>query len=109
MPRQTGSEKLRAPLPARVRTRRISSVAYALDDSGSEAKTARATVLLSRSCRAWASGIGAPTSNRFSRVMRMPQVTLPAPAAGEASGEKFNGFLTRPLRSEEHTSELQSP
>src|SRR5574341_2680393 len=92
MPRQTGSEKLRAPLPARVRTRRISSVAYALDDSGSEAKTARATVLLSRSWRAWASGIGAPTSNRFSRVIRMPQENLPAQAPGKAARAIFTDF-----------------
>src|SRR4029450_6600872 len=52
-------------------TRRISSVAYATEDRGSEANTARATVLLRRSCRACASGIGAPTTRRLTRVSRI--------------------------------------
>src|SRR6266849_5621385 len=52
-------------------TSRISSVAYATEDSGSEANTASATVLLRRSCRAWASGIGTPTRRRLTRASRI--------------------------------------
>src|SRR5262245_18592396 len=37
----------------------------------SEEKTGSATVLVRRSCRAWASDIGAPTSQRFSRLVFM--------------------------------------
>src|SRR5436190_399036 len=50
--------------------------AYATDDSGSEANTASATAFPSRSWRAWASGIGGPTSNRFSGVSRIRLRTL---------------------------------
>src|SRR5262249_21399466 len=72
MPRATGSEKLSAAAPPSVRTSRISSVAYATDDKGSEANTASATVLFRRSCRACASGIGAPSSRRLTRTRRIP-------------------------------------
>jgi hypothetical protein len=59
-------------VPARIKTSRISSVAYATDDSGSDANTARPTGLLSRSWRACASGIGGPTNHRFINAIRMP-------------------------------------
>ena len=65
----------RAAEPARTRTRRISSVAYAVDERASEAKTASATFLESRSWRARESGIGAPTTKRFKRLV---SIVLPA-------------------------------
>jgi len=51
---------------------------YATDDNGSEANTASATAFPSRSCRAWARGIGVPTSHRFSSIKRMSFSTLRA-------------------------------
>src|SRR5205807_1170870 len=65
----------RAAEPARTRTRRISSVAYAVDERASEAKTASATVLERRSWRARESGIGAPTTKRFKRLV---SIVLPS-------------------------------
>src|SRR5437667_1627827 len=59
--------------PARIRTSRISSVAYATDESGSDANTASATALPRRSWRAWASGIGAPTRNRLRSTSCIPE------------------------------------
>src|SRR5262245_31837773 len=72
-------------------TSRISSVAYATEDRGSEANTARATVLLRRSCRACASGIGLPTTRRFTRASRMASTStlILSVMAGTASP----GFL----------------
>src|SRR5262245_14290119 len=69
--REIGSVRWRAAVPASTSTSRISSVAYATEDMASEEKTASATVLVRRSCRAWASDIGAPTSQRFSRLAFM--------------------------------------
>ena len=60
-----GMEKLMAAAPARTRMSSTSSVAYATDDIASEEKTASATVLRSRSCRACASGMGRPTRTRL--------------------------------------------
>src|SRR5262249_44731127 len=95
MPRATGSEKLSAAAPPSVRTSRISSVAYATDDRGSEANTASATVLFRRSCRACASGIGAPSSRRLTRTSRIPFDRLYARAEPSRSlGQDFYGFLT---------------
>src|SRR5437762_8759993 len=109
-------------------TRRISSVAYATDDNGSEANTASATALPSRSWRAWASGMGGPTSRRLSRVIRIRLTTLPVlGCAGTPVADFYEIFTARvrflrqalpetclrwghaAARSEEHTSELQSP
>src|SRR5687767_4972594 len=56
--------------PARMRTRRISSVAYATDESASDAKTASAIALPRRSCRDCAVGSGVPTKRRLSRCRR---------------------------------------
>ena len=58
-------------VPASRRTSMISSVAYATDDIASEENTARATVFESRSCRAWARGMGAPTITRFRMLISM--------------------------------------
>src|SRR5262245_4964174 len=69
--REIGSVRWRAAVPASTSTSRISSVAYATEDRASDEKTASAIVLVRRSCRAWASDIGAPTSHRFSRVVFM--------------------------------------
>src|SRR6266516_2769898 len=67
----TGTARWAAAMPARMSTRRISSVAYATEESASEEKTARATRFESRSWRAWARGIGRPTTQRFSRLAFM--------------------------------------
>ena len=58
-------DHVRAVAPARTKTRRISSVAYATDDRASEEKTARATGFERRSCGAWAVAFGSPTRKRF--------------------------------------------
>ena len=62
-----GTESVRAAAPARIRTRRVSSVAYATEESASEEKTARPVALPSRSCLAWARG------NRLPRISRLNQ------------------------------------
>src|SRR3989442_12148794 len=62
-------------------TSRISSFAYATEASGSEANSARTTDLLRRSCRAWASGIGAPTRRRFTMVSRISSSPTLRPSA----------------------------
>ena len=49
-----GSELCNAPDPANTRTSRISSVAYAEDDSASDEKIASAFTLFRRSCMIWA-------------------------------------------------------
>ena len=46
-------------------TRSICSVAYAVEDSASDAKIARAVFLVSRSCAKRAVLIGLPSSKRF--------------------------------------------
>src|SRR6266850_1628740 len=80
-----GTSSRPAALPASTRMRRISSVAYATDDRASEEKTASAMRLLRRSCRACASGIGGPTSRRFSKVTRMDPTSMLRRAAADAS------------------------
>ena len=65
-----GSEYDSAAVPASTTTSRISSVAYAVDDSASEAKTASAVGLERRSCRDCAVGRGVPTNSRFSWCRR---------------------------------------
>src|SRR5882724_6165275 len=71
-------------------TSRICSVAYAVDDSASEAKIARAVFLVSRSCAKRAVLIRLPTNTRFNEAifhcgsrtyssvaaLKMPQRTL---------------------------------
>src|SRR5437867_3394648 len=64
----TGMATWRAPLPARSRTSRISSVAYALEERASDAKTARARRLLSRWRLSRCDEMGHPTKNRLSMV-----------------------------------------
>src|SRR5205809_7765641 len=77
-------------------TRRISSVAYATDDNGSEANTASATALPSRSWRGWASGMGGPTSRRLSRVIRIRLTTLPVlGCAGTPVADFYEIFTAR--------------
>src|SRR5262245_27363123 len=85
-----GTVRCVAAAPASTRTRRISSVAYATEESASDEKTARATRLVSRSCRACARGIGGPTIQRFSNKSRIRQSMLRRPGADGAVG---GGFL----------------
>src|SRR5262249_46659504 len=79
-----GIEKCRAVVPARTRMSRISSVAYATEESASEEKTASADVFESRSWRARALGGGVPPQG-FLRALRFPErsrrPTLAAPGA----------------------------
>src|SRR5438128_3033218 len=70
-------------------TRRISSVAYATDDNGSEAKTASATALPSRSWRACASGIGGPTSRRLIRASLIRHLDSKPPGSGRSRSSRF--------------------
>src|SRR3989475_12570274 len=87
----TGTARWAAAMPARMSTRRISSVAYATEESASEEKTARATRFESRSWRAWAKGIGRPTTQRFSRLAFM------AAASGTPRGGAGASALGRAL------------
>ena len=64
-----GIEYWKATVPARTRMSRISSVAYATEESASEEKTASAEVLVSRSWRACAVARGLPTRS-FLRALR---------------------------------------
>src|SRR5262245_51789165 len=60
-----GLAMLRAPTPTRTSTRRISSVAYATDERGSDESTASPVTRERRSwCARW-DGIGLPTTNRL--------------------------------------------
>jgi hypothetical protein len=83
-------EQCGASVPARIRTSTISSVAYATDESGSEANTARATALPSRSWRAWASGIGWPTTRRFAAANRRALVTASLRPRRGAGGRELD-------------------
>src|SRR5436190_24222752 len=56
------SARLDAPTAT---TKRISSVAYAVDDSASDENTARAIVFASRWCSIWVVASGRPTKTRF--------------------------------------------
>ena len=60
-----GLANLSAPAPTRIKTRKISSVAYATDESGSDERTARPVTRESRSW--WASWVGIrwPTTSRL--------------------------------------------
>src|SRR5436190_5196500 len=78
IPIPIGSEELSAAEPARTRTNRISSVAYATEESGSEANTASAVALPRRSCRCCAVGSGVPTKSRLSRCRRTGPILLRA-------------------------------
>ena len=55
-----GNDQSSAPEPARMRIRRISSVAYADEERLSDEKIASAFTLLKRSCARCADAIGAP-------------------------------------------------
>ncbi len=68
MAKLTGIDQATAAVPARINTRRISSVPYATDEMAFDEKMARAIVFESRSCLAWAVFRGSPTSQRF-RIM----------------------------------------
>src|SRR3990170_4798912 len=91
MAKAMGLVRWAAAAPASTRISRISSVEYATEDSASEEKTARATDLERRSCRACASGIGAPTSRRFSRLVFM---VLPPGACGVSC--RVRAWVARP-------------
>ena len=62
----TTSENAATPT-AGMSTRRISSVAYADEERLSDAKTASAVGLPSRSCSSWSVSSGGPSSRFFSR------------------------------------------
>ena len=63
-----GSTRAKASTPtAGTRTRRISSLAYAVDDRASLANTARAVGLPSRSWASWSLSNGWPSSFVFQR------------------------------------------
>src|SRR5437899_1486597 len=83
-------------LPARIRTRRISSVAYATEESASEAKTASAVVLPRRSCRCCAVGSGVPTKSRFRRCRRTGSIVRwPAPQTKKPHSERWLSIEAR--------------
>src|SRR5438046_10723111 len=58
---------------AAARTSRICSVAYAVEESASEAKIASAVFLVSRSCAKRGVLIGIPTSRRFKEAIFLRQ------------------------------------
>ena len=60
-----GNARLSAAAPASMRIRRISSVAYATEDSASDAKIARPVRGPSRSCAACAVAMGVPRRIRL--------------------------------------------
>src|SRR5215471_16998344 len=110
MAKEIGSVRWRAAVPASTSTSKISSVAYATEDRASEEKTASAIVLVSRSCRAWASDIGAPTSHRFTRLVFMPGRGCwrsSTPSGGSAG--RFGLPRTGQLHVENRRSDRQSP
>jgi hypothetical protein len=61
-----GVDRFSAPGPAMMRTRKISSDAYATEERLSEAKMASPVDFDSRSCRACAVDNGSPSRARFS-------------------------------------------
>ena len=65
IPSEIGTPMWSAPAPASARIRRISSVAYALDESASEANTARPVARPRRSCISCDVGIGRPRTARL--------------------------------------------
>src|SRR6266850_2765479 len=66
-------------------TRSICSVAYAVEDSASDAKIARAVFLVSRSCAKRAVLIGLPSSKRFNEAI----FSLRQPALQQSKREKM--------------------
>lgn len=68
MAKLTGIDQATAAVPARMSTSKISSVPYATDEIAFDEKIARAIVLESRSCLAWAVLRGSPTSQRFTSM-----------------------------------------
>ena len=83
-------------------TKRISSVAYAVDDSASEENTASAIVLESRCSSIWVEASGRPTNNRFKRLEhRSPHLTsaaachLTCRAAASADGYSCRDSVAR--------------
>src|SRR5262249_3664755 len=96
---EIGSVRWMAAVPASTRMSRISSVAYATEDSASDEKTARRTVLESRSCRGWAGDEGRPTSQRLPgdrgapTSQRFTRLVFNASASGRAPGEPGAGHL----------------
>jgi hypothetical protein len=74
----TGNDSAAAAEPPAIKTRRISSVAYATEDSPSEENTASAAGMPRRSWGAAAVGRGFPTKRRFRRV-DMAGGALPPP------------------------------
>src|ERR1035437_5215189 len=71
--------------PARTRTRRISSVAYAEDEMASELKIGRASCLESRSPISEALVSGLPKMNARTRAARRPRAVVGALAAALAT------------------------
>src|SRR5712691_291289 len=69
MTRENASAWLMGATYAAARTRRISSVAYAVEESASDEKTASAVFLVSRSCVKRSVLIGLPTSRRFNEAI----------------------------------------
>ena len=67
-----GIEYVSAPVPARIRISRISSVAYAVDDRASEAKMASALNLLSFSSASRDDASGCPMRRRFTWRQKRP-------------------------------------
>ncbi len=78
MTKPIGLTRLSAPAPASARTRRISSVAYATEDKGSDESTARPVKRESRSWWARWDGIGSPTSSRLSCETKPSVDTCPS-------------------------------
>jgi hypothetical protein len=79
-----GSVRASAPIPARTRTRMISSVAYADEEMLSEANTARPVTVFTRSWGSSHVASGRPISDRFSRsnTRLMPRCGWPRPSRG---------------------------
>src|SRR5712691_11899196 len=69
MTRENASAWLMGATYAAASTRRISSVAYAVEESASDEKTAKAVFLVSRSCVKRSVLIGLPTSKRFNEAI----------------------------------------
>src|SRR6267142_4185826 len=85
MATDTGTSRCAAAAPACTSTRRISSVAYATEDSASDENTASATVLDRRSWCACARDIGLPTTHRFSRLASIVLLETSVARGGSAT------------------------
>src|SRR6266851_3317724 len=85
MTRENASAWLMGATYAAASTRRISSVAYAVEESASDEKTARAVFFVSRSCVKRAVLIGLPTSRRFNEAI----FSLRQPALQDSKREKM--------------------